>query len=264
VQNNCPPGPCAKLLNPLWFGAVHPGEEVLEALQSLRKRGLVISLAVAASTVRAVVSERCPDLLAENGGPVKVSHGWVSSWLYVNLRWTCHSSKLSVCAKLKIDPPYPCAKWKINSSDPCAKRKNAYKRAPCAMIRHDYGNHAQRARGVATSRRSWSGTPPTGPMPPTCRGKSELGTASSMLMPFTGERTGVREPRTELLEQQQQQLARRGSCGRCCTACGGCRSKRWRYILVGRAVQHQTDSQPASKLCRRGHERRAMTPACQW
>jgi hypothetical protein len=40
---------------------------------------LVISLAVAASTVRAVLSERCPDLLAENGGPVKVSQSWVSS-----------------------------------------------------------------------------------------------------------------------------------------------------------------------------------------
>ncbi len=54
-------------------------------MQSLRKRGLVISLAVAASTVRAVLSEWCPDLLAENGGPVKVSHGLVSSWLYDGL-----------------------------------------------------------------------------------------------------------------------------------------------------------------------------------
>jgi hypothetical protein len=47
---------------------------------------LVTSLAVAASTVRAVLSERCPHFLAENGGPFKVSYSWVSFWLYVNLR----------------------------------------------------------------------------------------------------------------------------------------------------------------------------------
>ncbi len=72
-----------------------------------------MSLAVAASTVRTVLSERCPDLLAENGGPFKVSHGWVSSWLYVNLRWTYHSSKLSVYAKLKIFPHTPARNGKV-------------------------------------------------------------------------------------------------------------------------------------------------------
>jgi hypothetical protein len=70
LQNSCP-GPCAKLLG---FLAGHPGEAALAALQSLRKRGTVISLAVAAGTVRAVLSDRCPDLLAENSGPFKVSH----------------------------------------------------------------------------------------------------------------------------------------------------------------------------------------------
>jgi hypothetical protein len=82
LQNSCP-GPCAKLLDPLWFGAVHPGEAVLKALQSLRKRDLVISLGVAARTVRTVLIERCPDLLAENGGPVKVSHSYVGFVLAV-------------------------------------------------------------------------------------------------------------------------------------------------------------------------------------
>jgi hypothetical protein len=45
------------------------GEVALEALQSLHKRGLVFSLVADANTVRAVLSERYPDLLAENGGP---------------------------------------------------------------------------------------------------------------------------------------------------------------------------------------------------
>jgi hypothetical protein len=106
-QNNCP-GPYVELLNPLWIGTVHLGEAVLEALQSFRiRRGLVISLAVAACTVRAILSERCPDLLAENRGPVKVSHGWVSSWLYVNIRWTCQQT-FSVRKTDNISPcPWP-------------------------------------------------------------------------------------------------------------------------------------------------------------
>jgi hypothetical protein len=43
----------------------------------------VISLAMPATMVRAVLSELCPDLLAENGGPFKVSDSWVSSCVAV-------------------------------------------------------------------------------------------------------------------------------------------------------------------------------------
>jgi hypothetical protein len=86
------------------FGAVRPCGRSGAGGLAVPKRGLVISLAVAASTVRAVLSERCPALLAENCNPFKVNLSRVSPWLYVNLRWACHSSKLSVCAKLKIFP----------------------------------------------------------------------------------------------------------------------------------------------------------------
>jgi hypothetical protein len=68
------------------------------------------------------------------------------SWLYVNLRWTCLSSKLSVCAELKIFPT-PLREVENNPSDPCAKRKNNCLKTPCAMIRHDYGT-APAGRGT--------------------------------------------------------------------------------------------------------------------
>ena len=58
----------------------------------MREGGLAISLATAASMVRAVLSERCPKLLVENGGPFKVSMSWVSNWLYLRLKWVCRAS----------------------------------------------------------------------------------------------------------------------------------------------------------------------------
>jgi hypothetical protein len=120
VSRNCrivPRGPGRTLCG---SGADQPGEPALEVL---RKRDLVILLAVAASTLSAILShERCSDLLAENGGPFKGSHRWVSSWLYVNLRWTCHSGKLSACAKRELFPHTLARNGKNNSSDVCTKR----------------------------------------------------------------------------------------------------------------------------------------------
>ena len=70
--------------------AKHPEAEAeaLDTITKMRAGGLAISLDVAASIVHAVVSVRCPELLAENGGPFTVSHTWVSGWRYTKLRWS--------------------------------------------------------------------------------------------------------------------------------------------------------------------------------